>query len=37
MGLVLAPTRELATQINATIEPLAKAAALNWAAARLIT
>ncbi len=29
MGLVLAPTRELATQINATIEPLAKAAGLN--------
>ncbi|MGP4033495.1 DEAD/DEAH box helicase [Pseudarthrobacter sp. 1C304] len=28
MGLVLAPTRELATQINATIEPLAKAAGL---------
>jgi superfamily II DNA/RNA helicase len=27
--LVLAPTRELATQINATIEPLAKAAGLN--------
>ena len=29
MGLVLAPTRELATQINATIEPLAKAMGLN--------
>ncbi|MFE8887104.1 DEAD/DEAH box helicase [Pseudarthrobacter enclensis] len=29
MGLVLAPTRELATQINATVEPLAKAAGLN--------
>lgn len=29
LGLVLAPTRELATQINATIEPLAKAAGLN--------
>ncbi len=29
MGLVLAPTRELATQLNATIEPLAKAAGLN--------
>jgi len=28
MGLVLAPTRELATQINATIEPLAKAMGL---------
>jgi superfamily II DNA/RNA helicase len=28
-GLVLAPTRELATQINATVEPLAKAAGLN--------
>ncbi|WP_157361050.1 DEAD/DEAH box helicase [Arthrobacter sp. EPSL27] len=28
LGLVLAPTRELATQINATIEPLAKAAGL---------
>ncbi|WP_413248662.1 DEAD/DEAH box helicase [Sinomonas flava] len=27
-GLVLAPTRELATQINATVEPLAKAAGL---------
>lgn len=29
MGLVLAPTRELATQINATIEPMAKAMGLN--------
>ncbi|MBT8160640.1 MULTISPECIES: DEAD/DEAH box helicase [Arthrobacter] len=29
MGLVLAPTRELATQINATVEPLAKAMGLN--------
>jgi superfamily II DNA/RNA helicase len=29
LGLVLAPTRELATQINATIEPLAKAMGLN--------
>ncbi len=29
LGLVLAPTRELATQINATIEPLAKALGLN--------
>lgn len=29
MGLVLAPTRELATQINATIEPMAKALGLN--------
>ncbi|MGG5170665.1 DEAD/DEAH box helicase [Pseudarthrobacter sp. J1738] len=29
MGLVLAPTRELATQINNTIEPLAKAMGLN--------
>ncbi len=29
LGLVLAPTRELATQIDATIEPLAKAAGLN--------
>ena len=28
MGLVLAPTRELATQINATIEPMAKAMGL---------
>jgi superfamily II DNA/RNA helicase len=28
-GLVLAPTRELATQINATVEPLAQAAGLN--------
>ena len=28
MGLVLAPTRELATQINATIEPMAKALGL---------
>ncbi|MGN6405041.1 DEAD/DEAH box helicase [Sinomonas sp.] len=28
LGLVLAPTRELATQINATVEPLAKAAGL---------
>ncbi|GAA1468774.1 DEAD/DEAH box helicase [Microbacterium thalassium] len=27
-GLVLAPTRELATQINATLEPLARAAGL---------
>lgn len=29
MGLVLAPTRELATQLNNTIEPLAKAMGLN--------
>jgi len=29
MALVLAPTRELATQINATVEPLAKAVGLN--------
>lgn len=29
MGLVLAPTRELATQLNATIEPMAKAMGLN--------
>ncbi|GLB69350.1 DEAD/DEAH box helicase [Arthrobacter mangrovi] len=29
LGLVLAPTRELATQINAVIEPLAKALGLN--------
>jgi superfamily II DNA/RNA helicase len=29
LGLVLAPTRELATQINATIEPMAKAMGLN--------
>lgn len=29
LGLVLAPTRELATQINATVEPLAKAVGLN--------
>ncbi|WP_125616906.1 DEAD/DEAH box helicase [Specibacter cremeus] len=29
LGLVLAPTRELATQINNTVEPLAKAAGLN--------
>jgi superfamily II DNA/RNA helicase len=29
MGLVLAPTRELATQINATIEPMAQAMGLN--------
>ncbi|NYE95651.1 superfamily II DNA/RNA helicase [Psychromicrobium silvestre] len=29
LGLVLAPTRELATQINATIEPLAQALGLN--------
>lgn len=29
MGLVLAPTRELATQINATVEPMAKAMGLN--------
>uniref|UniRef100_UPI0010A815ED DEAD/DEAH box helicase n=1 Tax=Sinomonas albida TaxID=369942 RepID=UPI0010A815ED len=28
LGLVLAPTRELATQINATVEPLARAAGL---------
>ncbi|WP_115789642.1 DEAD/DEAH box helicase [Arthrobacter silvisoli] len=28
MGMVLAPTRELATQINATVEPLAKAMGL---------
>ncbi|MCU1548366.1 MAG: box helicase [Arthrobacter sp.] len=28
MGLVLAPTRELATQLNATIEPMAKAMGL---------
>ncbi|WP_334172963.1 DEAD/DEAH box helicase [Sinomonas sp.] len=28
LGLVLAPTRELATQINATVEPLAHAAGL---------
>jgi superfamily II DNA/RNA helicase len=28
-GLVLAPTRELATQINATLEPLARAAGLS--------
>ncbi|WP_285727671.1 DEAD/DEAH box helicase [Psychromicrobium xiongbiense] len=29
LGLILAPTRELATQINATVEPLAKAMGLN--------
>jgi len=29
LGLVLAPTRELATQINATIEPLAREMGLN--------
>lgn len=29
LGLVLAPTRELATQINNTVEPLAKAMGLN--------
>ncbi|GAA1085102.1 putative ATP-dependent RNA helicase [Tsukamurella sp. TY48] len=29
VGLVLAPTRELATQITATVEPLAKALGLN--------
>ncbi|MGO2541133.1 MAG: DEAD/DEAH box helicase [Specibacter sp.] len=29
MGLVLAPTRELATQLNNTIEPLAKSMGLN--------
>ncbi|WP_287928784.1 DEAD/DEAH box helicase [Arthrobacter sp.] len=29
LGLVLAPTRELATQLNNTIEPLAKAMGLN--------
>ncbi|WP_045075726.1 DEAD/DEAH box helicase [Psychromicrobium lacuslunae] len=29
LGLILAPTRELATQINATVEPLAQALGLN--------